>query len=77
MSIFDETVKLMDEHGRRMSSHPVLDITLREYNGEWLPIITYGESELYRGEYHTTPEEALSKAIERFAFINKEKQYEV
>ena len=58
---------------------PVYDIILREWAGEWMPIIKVqaeedSYKEEYRGEYQSTPERALGKALDILQKIRLEEE---
>ena len=56
---------------------PIYDIILREWNGQWMPLIRVHRTgtdwqELFRGEYKATPEAALAKAMDIMMKIKAE-----
>ena len=58
-------------------TYEYIDIKIRFVpNYGFLPIIDAGQKEVYRGEFKATPQEALTKAINRFDKLIEEGNYE-
>lgn len=57
---------------RSRNMEEAFDVVLREWRGRWMPIVKVDESEMYRGEYCDTIEEATAKAKAKVEMIKRE-----